>query len=1271
MKTVHRPSAAPVVLAAALGLLAGPAVAAKRPVAATAAPAPVSVVDVDTTSLLKDDYFTTRFNQLLVELSGNLTSPRAAATLYRINALANDLSSLKPVEAVLAKVADDTRALDEVRTLARYLLADTKVSSSGTAPAQAELSKLAIASDGWIVGGFDNEGGTGHNTAFAPESGPINLEATYPGKERDISWHRVPALGADALVPVGDVIRPRKNATFYYLATLQVPVAERASLYFGTSGATKLWVNGQLAIDEDIDHPARFDQHAVVVPLQKGENVVLLKVSSKEEPMGFYLRAARVGGAPLDKAVFAAPRLDSPVHTSPVKLLAEGAAPAQKPMVYDDLTAQIAKLIQDRPDDGNIRQDYASVLFERRPYDTKTQMARREQEKAASLLPKDALAHLRVARYIEDDHNERRLAVERSLAADPNYAPARAQMGTYYLERGFPRRGYDELSQVVAQHPEYHSGQLGLADALDAMGQTARAQRLQLDLVERFPRTPAVLLSAARVRKSLGQLPEAIALYERVLSLRYDSSEARAELALIKLDAGDVDGAVALHKRALELTPTAIATGLRIADVLSFNGQGSKAQDMYDRFAQLSPDDDGIFEARGQHRLRQGDKAGALKDFQAALALKPQNPHLRELVRSVQPQENFAAPYLRDAVALAAKARTMPVPKDDEVVALGLLDVVRVYPNGLSSRVHQEIVQIVNERGLDRERGQVVRYSPGEQEIKVERARIIKKDGSIVEAKNETDQQVNEAYGGMYFDQRQHIVTFPTLEVGDVLEFTYRRDDISQENMFADYFGDVNFMQGGEPRWDVEYVLIAPSTRTFYMNEPKLPTLKHTEEAASEGRKVWRWSATDVPKVEGEPKMPGWANVAAYLHVSTFKEWDDVAKFWWGLVREQLHVTPEVAAAAEEAVKGIPASDVRGRVRAVYDYVVTKTHYVGLEFGIHGFKPYKVDRILSRRFGDCKDKASLMHAMLVHLGIRSDLVLLRMRNLGQLQMRPASLAVFNHCILYVPELKLYLDGTAEFSGSGELPGSDQGAQVLVVKGDEKGKSDLALTPVTAPEENITKNDVVVDLAPDGSARIEGSAEITGVSAQGYRRAYESESGRRELFEQGYARIYPGAKVTSVDVGDPKAIEKPVATKFVIEVPRLAQKEGEALVFSPFGQPWRYVEGNAPLSKRKFPVDLGAPWRSEFNYTVRLPEGQKLQDVLPDAKGSSPFGSYALRVKKSPEGFVVTGSLTFNADEVSPADYPAFRTFLEEVDRTFSRRLHVAASTLTSAAEAVR
>ena len=179
--------------------------------------------------------------------------------------------------------------------------------------------------------------------------------------------------------------------------------------------------------------------------------------------------------------------------------------------------------------------------------------------------------------------------------------------------------------------------------------------------------------------------------------------------------------------------------------------------------------------------------------------------------------------------------------------------------------------------------------------------------------------------------------------------------------------------------------------------------------------RVYRFAARDVAKIDAEPAMPGVGEIAPYLHVSTYATWNDVGAWYWRLVEESLGADDEIRRTARGLVKrGMSDAE---RARAVHDFVVKGTRYVGLEFGIHGYKPYKVTQVLARRFGDCKDKASLMIALLREVGVDAELVLVRTRRGGHLDTEPASLAVFDHAIVYVPKLDRYLDGTAEFSGT--------------------------------------------------------------------------------------------------------------------------------------------------------------------------------------------------------------------------------------------------------------
>lgn len=1211
------------------------------------------------------DWYERRYQTLSTQLQSRLESPRAAATLLELGQLAPRLESLANLAALLKRVSRESRAHPEVRALARKLSAEVELARGRLPRAKEHLDALDLARQGWVIGGFDNEGGTGHTTAFGPEQGPIDLGTVWPGKERDVSWRDVVAGDFEPTPDLASVLRPRRNLTFYFLTSLDAQTAGRAVLHFGTSGATRLWVNGQQVFADAADHPARFDQRAVNVALRKGQNLVLAKVSVLDESPSLVMRVVGVNGHPLPKAKWTLPARDAR-HVA-VTVPGPRESPAERPLVHDDLLRELTKLAAQRPDDGELQQDLAIVLDARRPFETKDRKHRLAQEKAARLLPKSAIAQTRLAAYIDDDHNEQRVALEQALNIDPNWVPARTALGHYFVDRGFARRGHDELMRARASEPDYVPAMLGLANAFHALGLPGQAWKLELDAAEERRTSPEALLAAARAEKALGRVKEAIERYRVLLSLRYDDRAARLELASLLVDTGDIDGAKLELTRELELAPSNVGVGLRLARMLSMNDRPAEAMQVFDRLQAIAPDEELVFQSRGQHLLRQGDTEGALADFQRALALKPQSPDLRELVRSLQPQENYAQPYLRDALKLAADARAGQAPAGDpDALVLSQLDVVRVYSNGLSSRTRQEVTWLLTQRGVEQARVQGLRYAPGEEEVKIERARIIKRDGTIVESKSENDRRISDSTGGMYFDHRSRSVSLPNLEVGDVVEFTWRKDDVSATNMFADYFGDVTYLQNTDPIQDVDYVLVAPATRKFFANAPKLPGIEHTVTDADD-TKIWRWTVKDVPRLEPEPRMPGWVETAAYLHVSTFKEWNDVARFWWGLVREQLHVTPAVAAAAQEAVAGIPASDVKGRVRAVYNYVVSKTRYIGLEFGIHGFKPYPVDRVLARRFGDCKDKASLMYAMLDHLGIESRLVLLRMHHLGSLEEKPASLAVFNHAILYVPQLDQWLDGTAEFSGSTELPQSDQAAQVLIVEPDARVVSRFLTTPVSPSTDNVTTGTYDLELAADGSALFAGTSEVKGQQAASWRRAYQSESGRNEKFEQGWSRSYPGAQLTALEIGDIRNLEAPVTTKFKLQVPRLARVESGRLVFTPFGEDTRYVRSYAPLSSRRYPVDLGSPWRNEFSYRVKLPAGSSLLDAGAPMTSRTPFGSFSLQVEPMDGGVVVSGHVALDVARVEPAEYPAFRAFLAEMDRALGQRLSVSLPASTEAA----
>ncbi len=1197
-----------------------------------------------------------RLHALLDELERDHAAPRALVPLIQLEQLEDELPDLARAGVAYARLAEDPDAHPEVRAYARFRLADVERSRGNLRRGEAELARLAFLSGWQLAGPFDNEGKRGFDEVFPPEKAQ-DLAARFQGKAREVGWRSLPPEAVvGGFAHLGAAVRPARHVVVYALTVVEAPREQRVRLHLGASGAVKVFVDGALVHADPSYHRARLDTSAVELTLHRGPNRILVKLCQAEGRLGLYARLADARGEPLRLATSRPGPLPAPPR---------GFSPRAAPLpgVVELLEGRVRKARGAAA--AQARLDLAVALSERRPGEDRERRAAAEARRAAELAPRSLEAQLLAAR-LDEDGNRRRAHLEAALAAHPNDPVALTALAQHELHHNRLARARGLLGRALLAVPGFVAAELALADLHEQVGLAARARDERARTAAAHPFHPAAVVAAARGARLQDRLEEATRLLRKALALRFDDAAARATLVQVLLDAADLEGAVRLLGETLRLEPADLQARLRLADLLAANARWDDAESAYAAALAITPDEPEILERRGQARLRGGHRPEALADFQAALELKPQNAQLKELVRAIEPtRERFETPYLRDARALA---RTAPAPEQDEdALILSDLKVTKVFLSGLASTFRQLVVKVETQRGVDAWRSWATGYTPDRQEVHVERARVVKPDGSVIDTYQESDRSSSEPWYRLYYDTRTRQLGFPSLAPGDLLEIAVRTDDVASENLLADYFGEVVFLGDDTRRADSEYVLLLPQGRRIFTADPALPRLEKSEKALPGGVVERRWRARDVARIQAEPGMPGWSEVAPYVHVSTYASWEEVGRFYWALVREQLAVTPEIQEAAlrlaaevrsERRARNLPeAGDELALIQAAHRFVVTNTRYVALEFGIHGYKPYRVDQILERRFGDCKDKASLTKALLSALGVESRLVLLRMKKLGRMPERPASLAIFNHAILYVPKHDLWLDGTASYSGSRDLPDEDRGATVLVVNPD--GPPLFTTIPEGRPEDNASRSSYEVALAADGSAIVTGEAQVGGVRAPGYRRAYASEHDRRVNLEQAMSRTFPGLTVKQLAVSDLARLEDDVTMRFTLALPRLADRDGDGLRFSPFGRSHRFAEGMAPLSTRRYDLVLGAPWASRLAYRYLLPAGQRAAELPPTVHLDTPFGTFEVRYRSEAGALVAEMRLIVKAGRVTAATYPAFRDFLSQIDRALARPVRVA------------
>jgi transglutaminase-like putative cysteine protease len=498
----------------------------------------------------------------------------------------------------------------------------------------------------------------------------------------------------------------------------------------------------------------------------------------------------------------------------------------------------------------------------------------------------------------------------------------------------------------------------------------------------------------------------------------------------------------------------------------------------------------------------------------------------------------------------------------------------------------------------------------------------------------------------MYYDMRLHQLRFAGLEKGDVLELEYALTPKRRTVPYNGYFGDLVLFEGRNPAQLKRYVLIAPAAQKVFVHAEKIASANVT---VRDGLQTFVWEAHSVPALPREPHSPGITEVSPYVHVSTLGDWKQLGAWYADLVRPQFALDQPLEGELARTIKGLHGD--REKISAIQEFVLRSTHYVALEFGVYSYKPYPVTQIYARRFGDCKDKASLMIALLRAAGIDADIALVRTRSLGDVVSEPASIALFNHAIVYVPKYDLWLDGTAEYAGR-ELPLEDQGALALTVG--LNGAAQIRHVPVTRAADNYTKHTIHGELTAQGVIQFNGTTVTRGEDAPGLRHDLAVREQQLDSFRRELAEVFPTVQVNSVAVHGTEELSSDVSVEFRGALSSLLHKNSVSLSSS--WMPRGYVAALAGPSTRTQDLVLPSPWTTEEEIHIALPAGATVTSLPHDQNINNSFGSVRLHYKKSGGEIVVQSRVQFEKARVSAEDYPQFREFCAQAERSFRNEI---------------
>ena len=1171
---------------------------------------------------------------------------RALAALW-------DQSDPDLVERALISVTEAASTSPAAQVYGRILQAEARSRRGDATGAANRMAELGFV-DRWLfLGPFDDQNRVGFSAPYQPESElsqAIVPGRVYDGKERPVRWRAQPPAVSGAVFDFGDWLRPRDQICGYVTTVVRAKEGTKAprpiTLWVGTEGAFKLWFNGQPVLEDGAYRGFDFDRFSQRVELAPGKNRITVKVCDDVRSPQLALRIGDDRGAPdlgivvendpaatektaVAKAAAANKKGDGPLQV--FDRLVNGKASAGDMEMY----ARYLRLTGGNPRGEHRARDLAARAFEAGPTLERALLAAdlaedKNQAKALvdrgeSLLKKGdtagevalLLARARLAR-VGINWRDAPPFYEKALELDPDNAFAVLGRTELYVLSGLPRTALSVLEKAVERRP--HSVQL-------------------------------LRVYAAQLR-GLGREAEADDADARWFAFHADDSAfigQKLERAVSRGNAAEVERWASRFERA---ESDKVFAKVVVARALRSIGKQVQAKKSLEAALEIAPEEPSTLRVLADLAGEANSRDEQLRYLRKILQLYPQDKNVRayvEFLAPSKPRRDEGYAWDKDRV-LAEAAK--PAEKGVRTRILHKLAVTTVFQNGLASRFHQVVFQPLTDEAAAEARQFFTQYEADRQEVELRLSRVYRKDGTVAEATESGEVAANNPAIAMYTSVRMFAVTFPRLSPGDVVELRYRIDDVSSRNEVADSFYDVEYMQERDPIAEAEYVLIAPKSRalsTFSHNLSVTPEIKEDGD-----QKIYRFVAKSLPGLPPEPAQPPGAELVGQVHVSTFKTWEEIGKWYWGLARDQLDVDDSVKKKLAEITK--TAKTDADKVRAVYHYT-TSLRYVALELGLEGIKPRRCALTMARGWGDCKDKATVIVTMLRELGIPATLVLVRTSQRGDLPKdAPPSLSAFDHAIAYVPSLDLYLDGTAEGSGSKDLPAMDRGSVALQIN---EGNAKLVRLPNAGPEASPHVRKIAVNVAQDGSASFSLDATVAGVNAAAWRGRYQPEGTRRERASQDLTTFFGSVELAkdagALVVREVDDVEQPFGLSVKGKAPAYGRREGDT-VSMPTASSLSLMSSIAALSARKTDLVLGAQSLSSEERVLTFPASATIVRAPAAAKIDSPFGSAIVEVKRESGRLVVTSKFQLTKSRVTPSEYKAFREFCEKADAALEQRL---------------
>lgn len=560
--------------------------------------------------------------------------------------------------------------------------------------------------------------------------------------------------------------------------------------------------------------------------------------------------------------------------------------------------------------------------------------------------------------------------------------------------------------------------------------------------------------------------------------------------------------------------------------------------------------------------------------------------------------------------------------------------------DGSDTREQTSVIRVLSQAGVQRLAVLTFPYTSANETVEFDYVRVRKPDGTVVTTPdyNVQDMPADVTRGApMYSDLHEKHVTVKALGIGDTLEYLVRYRTLKPQ-VPGQFWLAYSFATDAIVK-DEELKVNVPQNKYAKVASPNL--LPQTKDEG--GRRIYTWKKANLERKEPDKTVLNTEAPKPSVQVTTFRTWEEVGRWYGELQRSQVVVTPPIQAKAAELTKGLTRDE--DKIRALYDFVSTRYHYVSLSFGIGRYQPHPAEDVLENEYGDCKDKHTLLAALLKAAGYDAWPVLISATT--KIDPDVPSPGQFDHLITVVPQgnTLLWLDTTPGVAPFGMLMSNLRDKQALVMPTSKPAV--LMMTPANPPFPTLLTYAADGKLSSDGTfaghmqSTARGDVEIIDrLVFRQYSAAQWKDVVQQVSYQWGFA-----GDVSSVTASNPEDTKSPFEFGYDYKREKIGDWDNRRFnaPLPPLGVEPASVEKNRPEQ----PVVLGAPGVSLYKVRIEMPAGStvKLPDKVDLSEDFADFhASYAFK-----DGvFTGTRQLIIKKKEVPLAEWETYQKFAKAV-----------------------